>query len=114
MPDVPLAQKFVLQHRAQGWGERHRELERNVVIREPLHHLQQRDVSFGDRLEEPIFLQEVLVLRMPNERQVRVKNKSEVVHTQSGNRKEETGKKNMSVLTVILPVGPLTADATSL
>src|ERR1700746_983195 len=111
MPDVPLAQKFVLQHRAQRWGERHRELERNVVIREPLHHLQERDVSFGDRLKEPVFLEEMLVLRMPNERQVRVKDKREVVHTQSGNRKAETGKKKMSAATGILSVDPLSAGA---
>src|SRR5207244_7099569 len=84
MPDVALAQKFVLQHRAQRWGERHREFERNLVVREPLQHLQQRDVSFGDRLEEPVFLQEVLVLRMPNERQVRVKNEREVTGHEGG------------------------------
>src|SRR5437762_4846019 len=111
MPDVALAQKFVLQHRAQRWGERHREFERNLVVREPLHHSQQRDVSFGDRLEEPVFLEEVLVLRMPNERQVRVKNKREVVHIQSGNRKAETGKKKMSAATGILSVGPLSGGA---
>src|SRR4029077_12239725 len=111
MPDVPLAQKFVLQHRAQRWGERHRELERNALIREPLNHLQQRNESFVDRLEELVFLQEVLVLRMPNERQVRVKNEREVIHIQSGNRKAETGKKKMSAATGILSVGRLSGGA---
>ena len=36
---------------------------------EPLHHSQQRNVSLGDRFEEPLFLKKMLVLRMPNERQ---------------------------------------------
>jgi hypothetical protein len=37
-----------------------------------VHHLKQRDVAFGDGLEEPIFLEKLVVLRMPDERQVRV------------------------------------------
>ena len=80
VPDVALTQKFVLQHRAQRWCQRHRELEWDVVVHEPLHHLQQRDVGFGNCLEEPIFLEKVLVLGMPHERQVRVQNEREMVH----------------------------------
>ena len=75
MADIAFAQEFVLQHRAQRRRQRHRELKPNVVVHEPLHHLQQRDVSFGDRLEEPVFFEKMLVLRMPNEWQVRVEDK---------------------------------------
>jgi hypothetical protein len=46
--------------------------------------LQQRNVSLGDRLEEPVFLEEMLVLRMPDERQVRVENEREVTGHESG------------------------------
>ena len=67
MANVALAQQRILQHRAQGWRERHRELERHFVIHQPLHHLQQRNVSLGDRFEEPVFLEEMFVLRMPDE-----------------------------------------------
>src|SRR5437867_9788598 len=74
MAHVALAQKLVLQHRAQGRRERHCEFERHVVVHQPLHHLQERDVSLGDRFEEPIFLEKMLVLGMPDERQMRVKN----------------------------------------
>src|SRR6266403_2553966 len=113
MPDVAPAQKLVLQHRAQGWGERHREFKRNAVVHELLHHLQQRNVSFSDRFKEPVFLEKMLVLRMPNERQVRVKNEREVVHIQSGNRKAETGKKKMSDAIGILSFRPLSGGAHS-
>ena len=78
MPDIAFAQEIVLQHRAQGGRERHRELERNVVVHQPSHHLQERDVSFGDRLEQPVFFQKMFMFRMPNERQVGVKNEREV------------------------------------
>ena len=78
MADVALAQKLVLQHRAQRRRERHGELERHVVVRESLHHLQERDVSLGDGFEEPIFLEKMFVLRMPNEWQVRVEDKREM------------------------------------
>src|SRR5207237_5746610 len=78
MPDVALTQKFVSQHRAKSRRERHREFKRNVVVHQPLHHLQHRNVSFGDRLEEPVFLKKMLVLGMPDERQVRVKNEREM------------------------------------
>ena len=80
MSHVALAEQFVLQHRAQGWRERHGHLERHLVVPKPLHHLQQRNVAFSDCLEEPIFLEEMLMLRMPNERQVRVQNEREMVH----------------------------------
>src|SRR5262249_51927486 len=78
MPDVTLAQKFVQQHRAERWREGHGKLERNVVVHQPLHHLQERDVSLGDRLEKPVFLEEMFVLWVANERQVRVKNEGEL------------------------------------
>src|ERR1700724_1177605 len=104
MPDVALTQKFVLQHRAQRRRERHRELERNAVVYQSLHHLQQRNVGFGDRLEEPVFLEKMLVLRVPDERQVRVKNEREVIHTESGNRKPETGKQKITVPAIRNPV----------
>ena len=80
VPDVALTQKFVLQHRAQRRCQRHRELEWDVVVHEALHHLQQRDIRFGDCLEEPVFLEKMLVLGMPDERQVRMKNEREMIH----------------------------------
>ena len=80
MAHVALAQKLVLQHRAQGRRERHGEFERHIVVHQPLHHLQKRDVRLGDGLEEPIFLEKMLVLGVPNERQVRVQNEREIIH----------------------------------
>src|SRR5262249_50086244 len=54
--------------------DRHREFERHAVVCQALHHLQQRDVRFGDRLKQPFFLEETLVLRVANEREMSVQN----------------------------------------
>jgi hypothetical protein len=40
--------------------------------------LQQRDVTLGDRLEEPVFFEEMFVFRMPDEGQVGVENEREM------------------------------------
>src|SRR5438093_10677092 len=73
-----LQQDIVLQHHTHVRSERHSEYERSVDINQPSHHLQDRDVSFGDRLEQPVFFQKMFMFRMPNERQVGVKNEREV------------------------------------
>src|SRR5688572_26384782 len=78
VPNVTLPQELILQHRAEGGCDRHGQLERHLVADEPLHHFEQREVAFGDGFEEPIFLHEFVVLRMPDERQMRVKNEREV------------------------------------
>ena len=70
--DVTLAQQLVLKHCAERRRNRHREFKRHQIVDESLHHVQQRDVRFGDRLKQPIFLEELLVLRMTNERKMRV------------------------------------------
>jgi hypothetical protein len=43
-----------------------------------LHDAQQWNVRLTDRLEEPFFLQEMLMLRVSNEREMSVENESEV------------------------------------
>src|SRR5581483_287712 len=72
MPDVALAEELVLEHRAERGSDRHGELERHPLIDEPLHHAQQRDVTFCHRLEQPLFFEEMLLFRMTNEGQMRV------------------------------------------
>ncbi len=78
MPHVASLEQLVLQHRAERWRDAHRELERHGVAPEPLKHVQEWDVRFGDRLEEPIFFEKLLVLRVPNEWQMCVENEREV------------------------------------
>jgi hypothetical protein len=39
--------------------------------------LQERQIAFGERFEEPIFLEEILVFRVPNEWEVSVEEKRE-------------------------------------
>ena len=72
MLHVTLAQKLVLQHRAKRRRNRHRELERDGVAHQPLHHLQQRNIGFGDGFKEPGFLEKTFVLGMTNKRKMRV------------------------------------------
>src|ERR1051326_1153386 len=80
VPLITLAQKRILEHRAERWRKRHREFERHSVIHQTLHHTQQRNVTFRDRFEEPVFFEEMLMLRMPDEWKMRVEDEGEVTH----------------------------------
>ena len=75
--EIALLQQLVAQHRAEGRGERQREPEVDAFVDQPPHHAQEREISFGDGLEEPVFLEEILVFRVPNERQMRVEDERE-------------------------------------
>ena len=70
--DVTLAQQLILKHCAERRRNRHGEFERHTIVDESLHHAQQRDVRFSDRLKQPLFLEEMLVLRMTNEGEMSV------------------------------------------
>ena len=69
---VAASEQLVLQHRAKRRRDGHCELEGHAVAQEPLHHAQERNVGLGDGFEEPVFLEELRVLRMPNEGEMRV------------------------------------------
>ena len=68
MPLVTVLQQRIQQHRAQRRRKRQRQARLHAVAQPAVHHLNQRNVGFGDGLEEPVFLQEFFVLRMPDER----------------------------------------------
>ena len=91
MPHVTLAQKLILKHRAKRWRERHGELEWHIVTHQTLHHAKQRNVTFCDCLKKPVFLEEMFMLRMTDERKMRVENEREVTHLipDTGYRKGE-------------------------
>src|SRR3954470_21914994 len=74
MAQVTVAQKVVGQHRAERRRNAKGKLKRHPIADQPLHHAEERDVSFSDGLEEPVFFEKFLVLRMPDKRQMRVKN----------------------------------------
>ena len=74
---VSLLEQLVAEHRAEGRGERHREFECHAVVRQPAHHAQERQIGLGDGFEEPIFLEKILVFRVPNERQMGVEDEGE-------------------------------------
>ena len=72
VPLVTVLQERVPQHRAEGWGEREREAGVQAIPVPALQELQQRHVGFRDGLEEPVLFQELLMLWVPDKRQVRV------------------------------------------
>jgi hypothetical protein len=77
MAHVALAQQLVPHHCAERRRDRHRQLERHMLIDQAPHHAQQWDVTLGHCLEEPVFFEEMLVFRMTNKWKMRVKNERE-------------------------------------
>ena len=75
---VTVLQQRVEQHRAKRGRERQREARVHAVAQPAVHDLNQRDVSLGDGLEEPVFLEKLFVLRMAHERQMRVEDEREI------------------------------------
>jgi hypothetical protein len=77
VPSISLPQKFVPKHRPQRWSKRNRDLESDLLVCQSPQHPQQRKVGFGQCFKEPIFLEKIFVLRMPDEREVGVQDKRE-------------------------------------
>ncbi|GEM_PF-1197403 len=81
LPEVALAailQKRVLQHRAERGRQRQRQARGQPIPPPALQKPQQREIGFRDGLEQPVFLQELRVLRVPDERQVRMQDQGKV------------------------------------
>ena len=78
VPLVTCLQERIAQHRAE--RRRQRECQAGIQPVPPpaLQQLQQRHVGFCDGLEKPVLLQEPLVLRVADKRQVRVEDQSKV------------------------------------
>ena len=77
VPGVTLLEQLVAEHRAEGGGERHRQLESDVLVDQAPHQAKQWKIRFRDRLEKPVLLEKILVLRMPDKGQMSVKNEGE-------------------------------------
>jgi len=76
--DVALLQKLVGQHRHEGRRKRHADAKVHPFVNQLLKDLDQRDVRFRDRLEQPALFQEPVVFGMPDERQMRVQYERQV------------------------------------
>ena len=75
---VPLAQQRVAQHGAQRRREGKRQDEGHTIGHQTLENRQQRQVRLGDRLEEPILLEELRVFRMVHVRQMSVQHERQI------------------------------------
>ena len=76
--DVAVLEEFVAQHGGQRRRDRHGEAEVAVVVDEAVHHVDERNVGFRDGLVEPVFFEELVVFRMPNEGEMGVEDEREV------------------------------------
>src|SRR4051812_6985627 len=74
---ISLLEQLVAEHGAKRGRQRHRQPESDLFLGQPPHHTQERQIGFGDGFEEPVFLEKILVLRMPDEWQMRVQDERE-------------------------------------
>ena len=78
VPRVAFPQQRVEQHRAERGGKRERQPRLEPVAPPALKGLEQRQVGFGDGLEQPALLQKFFMFRMPHEWQVRMEDDGKV------------------------------------
>jgi len=70
-------EQLVAQHSDQGRRQRQGDPEGDPVVDAAIEHLQQRKVGLGDRLVEPILLEEFRVFRVAHVREMRVQDDRE-------------------------------------
>ncbi len=72
VPGAPVAQQRVFHHVGQGRRDGQGDLEGCVLGPELVEELDQRNVGFGDRLEEPALFKKAIIFRMPHVGQMSV------------------------------------------
>ena len=75
---VALDEQLVRHHRDERRRQRHREPVVDAVAQQAVEDADERDVGLGQRLEEPVLLEELRVLGMADVRQVRVQDRAPV------------------------------------
>jgi hypothetical protein len=78
MPCITLLQQPVGQHRTEGRRQRHGQPERDAVVDKRIHMRKQRQIGLGDRLEKPVFLEHIVVFRVPYKREMGVQHQAEI------------------------------------
>ena len=71
-------EQLVAHHRDERRGERHRQPVLDAVAQQPVEHPDDRDVGLGQRLEEPVLLEERRVLGMTDVGQMGVEDRTPV------------------------------------
>ena len=74
---VPREEQLVAQHPHQRRGQGERDAEGDAVVDAAVEHLEERQVRLGDRLVEPVLLEELGIFRVAHVRQVRVEHDGE-------------------------------------
>ena len=75
---VAVLEERIREHLAERRAHRHGEPEPHAVGEQPLHHPEDRDVRLRDRLVEPVLFEEFRMLRMADEREVRVQDEAQI------------------------------------
>ena len=74
VPYTSLPEQRIFHHVGQGRRDRQRQFEGRSLGPQPIEELDQRDVRFRHRLEEPPLFQKQVVFRMADVRQMGVQN----------------------------------------
>src|SRR4029078_10535082 len=75
---VTLLQQLVGEHFAKRGRDIYCQTRPCAGFMQVLEYEDERKVNFGDGFEKPVFLEKLGIFRMPNERKVRVKDKTEI------------------------------------
>ena len=81
--DVAVLQQRIAEHGGQGGRDGHGQPPVAAVAFEAVEDVQERNVRFGDGLVEPVFFEEIVVLRVTDEGQVGVERQTEVTDRHS-------------------------------
>jgi hypothetical protein len=81
---VTLEQELVRHHGNERRRQRHREAVVHPVVEQPVQHVHERDVGLGQRLEEPVLLEELRIFGMADVRQMGVQHGAPVAHGHDG------------------------------
>jgi len=76
--NIAILKQGIPEHGAEWRSHRHRESEVHTVPDEPLHHIKEGEISFGDRFVQPILLEELGIFGMAYEGKVGVEDGSYV------------------------------------
>jgi len=76
--NIAILKQGIPEHGAEWRSHRHRESEVHTVPDEPLHHIEEGEIGFGDRFVQPVFLEKLGIFGMAYEGKVGVENGSYV------------------------------------
>jgi len=86
VPDVAVLEQRIREHGDERGRQAHGDAEIHAVMHQSVVNINKRNVGLGDRFEEPVLFQELVVLGMPHIGQVTVQHQRKITlfHVPSG------------------------------